>query len=397
MRKTRIIAILCLSLILCFLCVSTNTFSWFSRPQEGKGKSFIWSGNSYNQTSSKKFNVTTYEMTNEDGVYGTKSISEISKNIPAGKRLCYKTEIKNTGKLNAQTVSLYLSGVESSNYGNTYVGVNNPMKTYKALAPESKTKNENGMKNVYVGIYSLSTTYQPSRFKLHWWKSDNTKNGDADIEYLHSVEYKLTNNDNYHVYHAEVPWDAIGVGIKQDDVWKGENIYLADSNFVCLLLDDKGDFKQDYGRKVNETPAGIKYFYSEASINVNGKIDLTAFGNGDLVYKSDKPGIAKVVKDPDGKVYVQGVSEGDATISVTSTGTVCDNQDNRKPDTQTFTCVVHVKPVSGKLPDTPVVTNMVTYPYNEKTKENLVTVYWYIKNEGSSDITVSVDKINVTL
>ena len=107
MRKTRIIAILCLSLILCFLCVSTNTFSWFTRPKEGKGNSFSWSKNSYNQTSSKNFEVKTYEMTSEEGVYDTTSISEINgKTIPAGKRLCYKTEIKNTGELKAQTVSL---------------------------------------------------------------------------------------------------------------------------------------------------------------------------------------------------------------------------------------------------------------------------------------------------
>ena len=116
------------------------------------------------------------------------------------------------------------------------------------------------------------------------------------------------------------------------------------------------------------------------------------------MYKSDKPGIAKVVTDPDGKkVYVQGVSEGDATISVTSTGTVCDNQDGREPDTQTFTCVVHVKPVSGKLPDTPVVTNMEISKYDSETDQNILTVYWYIKNTSSESINVSVDKINVTL
>ena len=134
MRKTRIIAILCLSLILCFLCVSTNTFSWFTRPKEENGNSFSWSNNSYNQTSSKNFEVRTYEMTSEEGVYDTTSISSISdQKLSAGKRLCYKTEIMNKGELKAQTVSLYLSGVASTGYANTYVGVNNPMKTHKHL------------------------------------------------------------------------------------------------------------------------------------------------------------------------------------------------------------------------------------------------------------------------
>ena len=35
--------------------------------------------------------------------------------------------------------------------------------------------------------------------------------------------------------------------------------------------------------------------------------------------------------------------------------------------------------------------------YTENTKQNIVTVYWYLKNIDTSDITVSVDKINVTL
>lgn len=395
MRKRRLIVILCLSLILCFMCVTTNTFSWFNRTEES-GKSIVLSDRTYKQSSGKDYTVKTYKMGTGDYTTEVEDNKISNLTISGGSRQCFKTEImsNNTSK---QNVSLYLSGVKSDDYTNTYVGVNNPMRTYKTVGtPESKIKNENGKKNVYVGIYSRSTTYEPSRFKLHWWKSDNTKNGDADIEYLHSVEYKIA-NDNYHVYHAEVPWDAIGVGIKQDNEWQGGDIYLANYNFVCLRLDDNGNFNQDYGRNEKVTPAGIEYFYSEASINVNGEIDLTASGNGELVYKSDKPGIAQIVTGSDGKVYVQGVSEGDAKISVTSTGTVCDYKDNRKPDTQTFTCVVHVKRVPDKLTDVPVVTNMEISKYDSKTDQNIVTVYWYIKNEGSSDITFSVDKINVTL
>lgn len=399
MRKGRVIVILCLSLILCFMCVTTNTFSWFNRTEES-GKSIVLSDRTYKQSSGKDYTVKTYKMGTGDYTTEVEDNKISNLTISGGSRQCFKTEImsNNTSK---QNVSLYLSGVKSGDYTNTYVGVNNPMRTYKTVGTsESKTKNENGKKNVYVGIYSRSTTYEPSRFKLHWWKSDNTKNGDADgdadIEYLHSVEYKIA-NDNYHVYHAEVPWDAIGVGIKQDNEWQGGNIYLANSNFVCLRLDGNGNFNQDYGRKEDVTPAGIEYFYSEASINVNGEIDLTASGNRDLVYKSNKPGIAEIVPGPDGKVYVKGVSKGDAIISVTSTGTVCDNKDGREPDTQTFTCVVHVTPVPEKLPYVPVVTNMEIAKYTENTKQNIVTVYWYLKNIGSSDITVSVDKINVTL
>ncbi len=403
MRKGRVIAILCLSLILCFMCLITNTFSWFDRAEES-GNTLVYRNKTLKQSSGKSFDVATYKQVDGGEYSEPLTNNTISKDAPltlkAGERQCFKTQIKsnNTSK---QNVSLYLSGVKSDDYTNTYVGVNNPMRTYKTVgAPEStvesKTKNENGIKDVYVGICG-SDGYNPDNFKLHYWNSGDKVVGDADIKYLHSTSYKR-DKDTLDVYHVEVPYDAIGVKVRQNGAWKGNNIDISTNNFVCLYLDSNHNYKDAYSISTSETPAGIEYFYSEASINVNGKIDLTASGNGDLVYNSDKPGIAKVVTDPDGKkVYVQGVSEGDATISVTSTGTVCDNQDGRKPDTQTFTCVVHVKPVPDKLPDIPVVTNMEISKYDSETDQNILTVYWYIKNTSSESINVSVDKINVTL
>lgn len=394
MRKGRVIAILCLSLILCFMCLVTNTFSWFNRTEES-GKSIVLSDRTYKQSSGKSYTVKTYEMGTGDYTTEVEDNKISNLTISGGSRQCFKTEImsNNTSK---QNVSLYLSGVKSGDYTNTYVGVNNPMRTYKTVGtPESKIKNENGKKNVYVGIRGYNG-YSPSNFALHYWNESGTLTGDAEIKYLHSTSYKR-DNDTLDVYHVEVPYDAKGVKFLQNGEWIGGDIDISTNNFVCLYLNDKHEYINAYSISTSEIPAAIKYFYSEASINVNGKIDLTASGNGTLVYKSDKPGIAQIVKGSDGKVYVQGVSEGDAKISVTSTGTVCDNNGGRKPDTQTFTCVVHVKPVPVKLTDVPVVTNMEIAKYTENTKQNIVTVYWYIKNEGSSDITVSVDKINVTL
>lgn len=402
MRKGRVIVILCLSLILCFMCVTTNTFSWFNRTEEEEkvsGNTLVY-GKTLKQSSGKSFEVSTYKMTSKEGVYDTTSISSISnQKLSVGERQCFKTEIKsnNTSK---QNVSLYLSGVKSNDYTNTYVGVNNPMRTYKTVGtPESKTKNENGMKNVYVGIRGYDG-YKPSDFALHYWNKSGTLTGDAEIKDLHSTSY-MRSKDTLDVYHIEVPYDAIGVKVKQNGVWKGNNdIGISKNNFVCLYLNDKHEYIDAYSisaEEAKEVPAAIKSFYSQATINVGGEIDLTASGNRELKYESDNQGIAEIVPGSDGKVYVKGKREGDAIISVTSTGTVCDKQGNRKPDTQTFTCVVHVKPVADKLTDVPVVTNMEIAKYTENTKQNIVTVYWYIKNEGTSDITVSVDKINVTL
>lgn len=406
MRKGRVIVILCLSLILCFMCVTTNTFSWFNRTEES-GNTLVLNDRKYNKSDKKSlssdtvtFSSTTHMQKNGEYTEEVKNNNIGALAIESGERKCFKTEIVSTSKdttdKTAQNVSLYLSGVKSNDYTNTYVGVNNPMRTYKNVgASESKTKNENGMKNVYVGIRGYDG-YNPSNFALYYWNSGAKKVGYADIKYLHSTSYKR-DNDTLDVYHIEVPYDAIGVKFLQNGKWIGGDIDISTNNFVCLYLQSNHEFNGAYSISTKEVPAAIEYFYSEASINVNGEIDLTASGNGTLVYKSDKPGIAKIVPGSDGKVYVQGVSEGDAKISVTSTGTVCDNKDGREPDTQTFTCVVHVKRVPDKLTDVPVVTNMEISKYDSKTNQNILTVYWYIKNTSSKSINVSVDKINVTL
>lgn len=388
MRKTRIIAILCLSLILCFLCVSTNTFSWFTRPKEGNGNSFSWSKNSYNQTSSKNFDVKTYEMTSEEGVYDTTSISSISnQKLSAGERKCYKTEIKNTGKLNAQTVSLYLSGVDSNDYANTYVGVNNPMKTHKHLQSNTGNKviNDINKKNVYVG-FNTSNNFNPADFSVHYW-GDGVTPGNSVVasDYKHGTIDAF--NSKYYLYHAEIPYDATCVKprLKNNDTYYGsDNTNVNTNNLIGIFKNSSGNTDADYAS--TGEGAGIKQFYSIATVSVGKTIDLSAIAQGaKITYAVENDNIATV----DGKGVVTGKAVGQTKLTLTVTGA--------HGDTQTANCRLVVTDETKKLISVPVVTNMVTYPYNEKTKENLVTVYWYIKNEGSSDITVSVDKINLTL
>lgn len=384
MRKTRIIAILCLSLILCFLCVTTNTFSWFTRPKEGNGNSFSWSKNSYNQTSSKNFDVKTYEMTSEEGVYDTTSISEINgKTVPAGKRLCYKTEIKNTGELKAQTVSLYLSGVASTGYANTYVGVNNPMKTHKHLQSNTGNKviNDINKKNVYVG-FNTSNNYNPADFSVHYW-GDGVTPGNSVVasDYKHGTIDAF--NSKYYLYHAEIPYDE--PRLKNNDTYYGsDNTNVNTNNLIGIFKNSSGNTDADYAS--TGEGAGIKQFYSLATVSVGKTIDLSAIAQGTSInYKVEDSKIATV----DSNGVVTGKAVGQTKLTLTATGA--------HGDTQTANCRLVVTAETKKLISVPVVTNMVTYPYNEKTKENLVAVYWYIKNEGSSDITVSVDKINLTL
>ena len=372
------------------MCVTTNTFSWFTRPKEGNGNSFSWSKNSYNQTSSKNFDVKTYEMTSEEGVYDTTSISKINgKTVPAGKRLCYKTEIKNTGELKAQTVSLYLSGVESSNYANTYVGVNNPMKTYKHLQSNTGNKviNDINKKNVYVGFntenFKTANGFKPADFSVHYWGVGVTPDDSGVASHQHGKINEF--NSEYSLYHAEIPYDATGVRPRYTKglYFGADNTNIDTKNLICIFKDGSGT-NADYAS--TGKGAGIKQFYSLATVSVGKTIDLSAIAQGTSInYKVGDSRIATV----DSNGVVTGKSVGQTKLTLTVTGA--------HGDTQTADCILAVTGETKKLISVPVVTNMVTYPYNKTSKENLVTVYWYIKNEGSSDITFSVDKINLTL
>ena len=110
MRKGRVIVILCLSLILCFMCVTTNTFSWFNRTEES-GNTLVYGDKTLKQSSGESFDVATYKQVDGGEYSEPLNGNTISEDVPltlkAGERQCFKTQIKsnNTSK---QNVSLYL-------------------------------------------------------------------------------------------------------------------------------------------------------------------------------------------------------------------------------------------------------------------------------------------------
>lgn len=329
-------------------------------------------------------------MTSEEGVYSTTPISESKINeqtLTAGERKCYKTEIKNTGKLKAQTVSLYLSGVKSNDYANTYVGVNNPMKTHKHLQSNTGNKviNYINKKDVYVG-FNTANGFNPADFSVHYWGNGVTP-GDSEVasESRHGTIDAF--NSKYYLYHAEIPYDATCVKprLKNNNTYYGsDNMNANTNNLIGIFKNSSGNTDADYAS--TGKGAGIKQFYSLATVSVGQKIDLSAIAQGTSISYTVED-TTKATVDNSG--VVTGNAVGQTKLTLTATGD--------HGDTQTAECTLIITNDTIESNSVPVVTNMVTYPYNEKTKENLVKVYWYIKNEGSSDITFSVDKINLTL
>lgn len=396
MKKTRILAIIVLALILCVACLTTNTFSWFTRPNTSKGDTLVWNNNEYDQTSTKNFEFETYEMISE-GEYSETSISSIPEtSLDAGERKCYKTEIKNVGKEENQNVSLFLSGADFSDKVSTYVGVNKPMKTYKLPDPNTtsnKTVDIINKKNVYVGFqqnYNLIDR-KTKTFQLHYW--GGSKDGDRDVNLNDDLGLKSIGNplnSDYYVYTCAIPSDATSVKarIKNENWWFGsDNNDVDKNNLVGIYIKPNSNPKTtDANYASVGTAAGIKQFYSNATVAVGDTVDLSADGQGTITYSSSDS--SKVTVDNKGKIT--GKSIGSAEITVTSKGAF--------GDIMTGKCnVMVVGKSSDKIESVSVVTNMKTMPYIENTGENLVTVYWYIKNDSSNTVTFSVDSIDLTL
>ena len=97
MKKSKFTLVIVLGLVLCLLCGTTTTFSWFNRPGVRKGESLSWSGD-YNVTNGKNITAVTYAASKPDGsVYDTAPFDfNTLKTVPAHKTKYFCTEIKNT-------------------------------------------------------------------------------------------------------------------------------------------------------------------------------------------------------------------------------------------------------------------------------------------------------------
>lgn len=379
------------------MCLITNTFSWFDRAEES-GNTLVYRNKTLKQSSGKSFVVATYKQVDGGEYSEPLTNNTISKDAPltlkAGERQCFKTQIKsnNTSK---QNVSLYLSGVKSDDYTNTYVGVNNPMRTYKQVVnPMSysghTTSQEVDHKDVYVGIELYDgTQYQPENYYLKWWKSDNSYGYSQVYSGVHVSNYYI-DSVKFNLYHAQVPYDTV----KVQPYFKSGNNYIdggskeTDLSSYNIIGIWRGNGNNITGSTQKNEPgtvgAGIKTFYSEVSMVVGNKKNLPATGQGTLKYSSSNPSVA-TVNEATGEVTAKKV--GTTTVTVTSTGTY--------NDIQQATYTITVNPLVENI--TPVVTNMEISKYDSETDQNILTVYWYIKNTSSKSINVSVDKINVTL
>lgn len=415
MKKSKFTLVIVLGLVLCLLCGTTTTFSWFNRPGSISGDSLTYS-DSYNVTNGKDITAITYVATKDDGsVYDTTQFDFSSlQTVPAHKTKYFCTEVKNTGAA-PQSISLFLKNSETNKLS---VGVNSPLRTYKRFTSDSQTSDVSktpcnvNKKNVYVGFVTADSyptipkNFQADRnslsngdYYLRYWKGGDIGDAPVNNSFLKSgVQYTLATQSNfkakYDISYCTIPYNYNSVKMHKGDDWYGDNNDDVDTKNTVLGFYNIGNNQDDrltadYEQtKVNgqlAKAAGISSFYSKAEAVVDNTLDLKATAQGTVTYTSSKTDVATV----DGKGLVTTKKAGKTTITVTSTGVYGDKI--------TAECVLTVSKEPVKSLYIPIVTNMKIEGTAAGSDPVVTKVYWYIKNDTASEATYSLGDVQISL
>lgn len=381
MKKSKFTLVIVLGLVLCLLCGTATTFSWFNRPDVQKGDSLSWNGD-YNVTNGEDITAVTYAATKDDGSeYSTDPFNfKTPTTVPAHETKYFCTEVTNTGNA-PQSISLFLKNSETNTLS---VGVNSPLRTYKRFTSDSqttsyvtKTPSNVNEKNLYIA----TNVDDPTKYTMHTWKNGTDSISDRDLNGY--IEGKSVNYDNvdYKISYVTIPMehDHAKLWIKNPEKWFGNNLEITDQNNTCVFKANKST-----AMKQSDPSAGISSFYSRAEAVVGETFDLSAKAQGTVTYTSSNIGVATV----DGNGQVTANKAGKTTVTVTSTGVYgdvitakCELTVSKKPAKSLYVPIVTNMKIEGKADNDPVVTK----------------VYWYIKNDTQNDAVYSLGDLQISL
>lgn len=381
MKKSKFTLVIVLGLVLCLLCGTTTTFSWFNRPEVQKGDSLSWNGE-YNVSNGKNITAVTYAASKPDGSeYSTDPFNFSGlTTVSAHETKYFCTEVTNT-ETAPQSISLFLKNSDTNTLS---VGVNSPLRTYKRFTSDSqttsyvtKTPSNVNKKNLYIA----TNVDAPTIYTMHTWKNGTYSISDTDLNGY--IEGKSVNYDNvdYKISYVTIPMehDYAKLWIKNPEKWFGNNLEITDQNNTCVFKANKST-----AMKQSDPSAGISSFYSRAEAVVGETFDLSAKAQGTVTYTSSNIGVATV----DGNGQVTANKAGKTTVTVTSTGVYgdvitakCELTVSKKPAKSLYVPIVTNMKIEGKADNDPVVTK----------------VYWYIKNDTQNDAVYSLGDMKISL
>lgn len=421
MKKLKIIIVSLLAVILCVMCVTTSTFSWFTRPQSNKGVGF---GLDFNYEISTGRNVTmrTYASNDDGKTYvETDEINNFSNDgLAAGKRICYRTDLINSGTA-AQSVSLYLSKLtmpDGAN-GSFYLGVNNPLKTYKQYpkitnlgSSGSTTYTKESVAESKVRIY-----FQPNN--VDSWKDSGTtikiRCGTGDVTTPNFEDgITMTYISSYstaRTLYADIPSNTTVCQIYANNSTEGANAtpYMLLSSYcpefssnmksyLFVLRSETTDYS-NHNCNTHKVDNGANIYSQYKTINISQGDRFTA----SLTSGTDYTGSEIHYYDDNSGVFTANENTGEIEAKELGTSKLYTKVVGEYGDTFEVQTTVNVVAANSDVVDTsstdiPIVTNVKVGGVTEDDKPGVVSVYWFIKNDSESGpLQYSIDDIYLTL
>lgn len=409
MKKSKLVLVSVLALALCFMCLTSMTFSWFNRPQTQKGDSLGWDID-YEISVGSGVSMVTYESTDGGVNYNEDSpVTEFSNSagIAPGERKWYRTDIINNGA-SAQSVSLYLSklSLTPDAEGSFYLGVNAPLKTYKNYFDEGSfvTASEKAARST-MRVYFQPKSGSMSQPDNNWINRNYYVCYGVDS--APSNYLALSQTPTSGTYYADIPANATQLFFSVQD-WK--HSYQRTQTFTDLKSDGQSDvsslvfyldgtydktYDNAWAQKVKVTEgANVVNYYNSITLPAEESFDASLVAGTDYIgnsitYTSENNSIF-TVDSASGTISAK--TQGEAKLITEVKGTFNDT-------VRVETTVKVGKAVSKAVTaDVPIVTNFRVNGINDEGEATVESIYWFIKNDSESGTLIyNVEDIYLTL
>lgn len=410
MKKSKLLLVSVLTVVLCIVCVmssASTTFSWFTRPRTLTGDKLQLPGQTYEIANGKNISFTTYESTDGGGNYGSTPVTNFSNTALAPHtRKMYRTDITNSGS-NPQSVSLFLNNLKiGEGKGKFYLGVNSPLKTYKPYGVNMQTsstgsgvKTNNTTMRVYFQPKDINNDWKGQTYVIHY--GNGNTNSSLDMEAIGTSG----------TYFKDIPATTTQVyfsikGSSESEPWKRTQIFtdvkghgLSATNSLVFWLTgvfDKDVKNNAQADKASVDGANIVTYYKTITLTVGQEFSaaLTAGTEyiGDIKYYDD-----------DSHLGIMTADEGTGLITAKAVGT---SKLYTKVSGKAYGDAMQVETVVNVVPETtvgsdayeyaPVVTN-VRVAGASADGSSVESVFWYIKNDSDTTLSYEIGSLDLTL
>lgn len=429
MKKSRLVLAVVLALVLCIACICAPTFSWYTRPNAQSGNSFKWTPD-YPISNGNGVSMETL-VSKDGGIKYTEPVSNYSSpdGLQPGECVYYRTAITNSGTTSAQSVSLFLSGLnfkENTDDGKFYIGVNGPLRTYKGYPQSSGS--DSTPTNQKVSSDKVRIYFKPNNVES--WKDESTKieirckdNDDVnDKNFPTTITMKPITTSNERTLYADIPISTKMCQIFANGSWEKTNgtpfmslpgycpnLSLTKS-YLFVLQSGVDDTWQNHNCDTYEVSNGanIANYYSSIDIPQGGTFSaaltsVTDYSGKTIEYYSGNDEVFTVDKSTGQITVTEGAQVGAEAILYTKVigeyGSSEDNSDGNDQKQVETTIKITKAPTSDTdaLADVPIVTNYKISAAADDEHAAVEYVYWYIKNDSEHVLKYTISGIYLSL